>query len=535
MERTLGERALLSVQNTAGRWNVRVTRAMRLADSMQYPIALTVFRLAMFWKRSGSSFRILLKNYMHISLSLVLAVSLVLGGCAIHRVKESSATPAVEIGGSYGEAASHSEIDGNWDRSWWESFEDPTLSALIEEGLKSNFSLQQFAARIEQASALARQAGSQLYPTLDLDGGYDLDWDGRTVAPDTEDRKESSDLGFLLRWEMNLWGRLSSARKARQFQLEASAQDWLDARLLLSSAIAERYFEIKERRRQLEVIQEQLDINVSLLKLTTLRFGQGQSSIVAVLQQREQLDGTKARVPDVEARIGQIEYALDALLGKAPGADPSVLNADLAVLPPLPDIGIPASLLQRRPDLRAARQRVIALDYRVGEAVADQLPTLRIGAGLDWRGDPSFGDEIKSAFAGLAAPLFAAGERRAGVRLRKAELEAALAGYSDRFLSAWVEVESALLLERKRQEQLILVEQQLATAQRLLTEARNRFSQGLTDYLPVFTSLNIVQNLERDIVSSRRGVLSARVALHRALGGPILNPDIPGLVSSLNE
>jgi NodT family efflux transporter outer membrane factor (OMF) lipoprotein len=472
---------------------------------------------------------------MHIPPLLALALLVSLSGCAIHRVKETAAMPRVEIGESFAGTPSEIAIDGDWNRSWWESFEDPGLSTLIEEGLKANFSLQQVAARIDQASALARQAGSRLYPTLDLDAGYYLNWDGKTVAPDMEDRQESSDLGFLLRWEMNLWGRLSSARKARVFELEASNQDLLDARLLLSSAIAERYFEIKEQRRRLEVIHEQLDINVSLLKLTTLRFGQGQSSIVAVLQQREQLDETKARVPDVEARIGQTEYALDALLGKAPGSESSVLNSDFVSLPPLPDIGIPASLLQRRPDLRAARQRLIALDYRVGEAVTEQLPTLRIGGGLDWRGDPSFGDEMKSVFAGLAAPLFAAGERRAAVRLRKAELEGALASYTDNFLSAWVEVESALLLERKQQEQLILVEQQLFSAQRLLTESRNRFSQGLTDYLPVFTSLNIVQNLERDIVSSRRSVLSARVALHRALGGPILNPDISGLLSSLNE
>ncbi|MBT7866605.1 MAG: TolC family protein, partial [Opitutales bacterium] len=305
---------------------------------------------------------------MHIPPLLALALLVSLSGCAIHRVKETAAMPRVEIGESFAGTPSEIAIDGDWNRSWWESFEDPGLSALIEEGLKANFSLQQVAARIDQASALARQAGSRLYPTLDLDAGYYLNWDGKTVAPDMEDRQESSDLGFLLRWEMNLWGRLSSARKARVFELEASNQDLLDARLLLSSAIAERYFEIKEQRRRLEVIHEQLDINVSLLKLTTLRFGQGQSSIVAVLQQREQLDETKARVPDVEARIGQTEYALDALLGKAPGSESSVLNSDFVSLPPLPDIGIPASLLQRRPDLRAARQRLIALDYRVGEA-----------------------------------------------------------------------------------------------------------------------------------------------------------------------
>ena len=96
-------------------------------------------------------------------------------------------------------------------------------------------------------------------------------------------------------------------------------------------------------------------------------------------------------------------------------------------------------------------------------------------------------------------------------------------------------MEAALREERKGEERLVLVEQQLVTAQRLLTEARNRFSQGLTDYLPVFTSLSIVQNLERDVVSSRRSVLSARVGLHRAMGGPMLNPETPAVWSSLNE
>jgi len=167
--------------------------------------------------------------------------------------------------------------------------------------------------------------------------------------------------------------------------------------------------------------------------------------------------------------------------------------------------------------------------------VAAQFPSLRIGLGVDWRGDPSFGNAIESAFADLAVPLFAGGERRAEVRRRKAEMDEALAAYAELFFSAIVDVESTLLLERKLNERLVLVVAQLQSAQRLLTEARNRYSQGLTDYLPVFTSLSIVQNLEREIVSSRRDVLSARVGLHRALGGPLLNPENQPLISRIDE
>jgi len=128
-----------------------------------------------------------------------------------------------------------------------------------------------------------------LYPILRMSGSYEWEEDERITAPSTGDLEESASIGGLLRWELDLWGRLSSARKARKLQLEASVEDWLDARLLLSTAISENYFEIKEQQRQLEVLQEQIEINESLLKLTSLRFGQGQSSIVDVLQQQEQL------------------------------------------------------------------------------------------------------------------------------------------------------------------------------------------------------------------------------------------------------
>ncbi len=466
---------------------------------------------------------------------LALAFLVFAGGCAIHRVKDASAVPTVEIEPAFEQQLSSDDSYESWSQPWWGSFVDPVLNRLIREGLESNFDLQRFVARIEQASALARQSGSRLYPTVDLSASYDLEEDGKITAPSTRDLEESSGLGVLLRWELDLWGRLSSAKKARKYQLEASYQDWLDARLLLSSAITESYFEIKEQRRQLEVLQEQIEINESLLRLTSLRFGQGQSSIVAVLQQQEQLDETKARIPEVEARIAQNEYTLDTLLGNSPGADERRFDSRFSDLPPLPDVGVPLNLLQRRPDLRSAQQRILALDHRVGEAISEQLPTLRVGGGVNWRGDPSFGDAIRSAFADIAAPLFAAGERRAQVRLRRAELEEALAAYSDDFLIAWQEVESILLLERKLEERLVLVERQLLSAQRLLTESRNRFSQGLTDYLPVFTSLNIVQNLERQIISARRDVLSARVGLHRALGGPVSRPENPVIVSSLDE
>ncbi len=456
-----------------------------------------------------------------------------LSGCVIHGVDEEARLLEFEDPPRFSESATGAALPDDWNYSWWETFEDEDLNRLIESGLTASFELRQYVARIEQATALARQAGARLYPSLDFDTGYELEWDGETGADESRDRQETSSLGFLLRWELDIWGRLSSLRRAEKLEVQATIEDWLGARLLLSTAIAETYFEIQEQRRQLEVIREQIKTNETLLKLTSLRFGQGQSSIVDVLQQREQLEATLARVPQTEARIGQLAYSLDILLGRPPGEGNVVTSHRLERPSPLPSVGIPALLLTRRPDLKAAQKRVLAFDYDVGAAVADQLPTLTLGGDINWTGDPGFGDAVTTVFAGLAGPLFDAGERRSEVAFRKARLKEALAGYSDQYLSALFEVEAALLEERKNAEQLVLVEQQLITAQKLLSEARNRYSQGLTDYLPVFTSLSIVQNLERDVVSARRSVLSARVGLHRALGGPMLNADPPVMLSSL--
>ena len=458
-----------------------------------------------------------------------------LNGCSVHSVDEEAQLLEVEVPQRFSESDMGAALPNDWNYSWWETFNDEDLNHLIESGLAANFELRQYAARIEQATALARQAGARLYPSLDVDTGYELQWDGETRTGESRDRQEASDLGFLLRWELDIWGRLSSLRRAENLTAQATIEDWIGARLLLSAAIAETYFEIQEQLRQLDVVREQIETNKTLFKLTSLRFGQGQSSIVDVLQQQEQLEATLARVPQIESNIGQLEYSLDVLLGRPPGRENHVTSSQLSRPSPFPAVGIPALLLTRRPDLRAAQKRVLAFDYDVGVAVAEQLPTLSLGGSIDWAGDPDFGDAVTSVFIGLAAPLFDAGQRRSEVTFRKARLEDALAGYSDRYLSALFEVETALLEERKSEEQLMLVEKQLATAQRLLTEARNRFSQGLTDYLPVITSLSIVQNLERNVVNTRRRVLSARVALHRALGGPMLNPKTPIVVCSANE
>jgi NodT family efflux transporter outer membrane factor (OMF) lipoprotein len=413
---------------------------------------------------------------------------------------------------------------------WWKTFQDPQLDALIREGLASNLELRALAARIEQADALVRRAGARLFPALDAGGEYDWQYDS------SRDRdEEASSLGLDLSWEIDVWGRLRSARRAASLDAAAARWDRVGGRLLLSAAVAETYFEILEQRQQLDLLSRQEEVNETLLELTRLRFGQGQSSIVDVLQQREQLASTRARVPAVQAELDALEYSLDVLLGRPPGERTRLSSRTIPPPPDLPAVGIPADLLLNRPDLLAARDRVHALDYRVGEALADRLPRLRVGGAVAGVGRPGIDSLITSAFASAVGPLYDGGLRDAEIDRRRARLEEALADYSEAFLVAAGEVETALVRERKQAEQVTRLETQLAIAEQLLTETRNRYSQGLTDYLPVLAALVRVQELERDVITSRRRHLSLRVVLHRALGGPL--PLEPGdrMVTSFHE
>ncbi|MBM3883372.1 MAG: efflux transporter outer membrane subunit [Verrucomicrobia bacterium] len=447
-------------------------------------------------------------------------------GCASRRPAEPQ-TPWVTPAGTYQEvpaeaAAARAEAG----RPWWQSFEDPVLRELVETALAGNLELQSLAARVEQADAVVRQAGARLYPAIEGSGRYAASWSELEDAGERT-RAESAALGLSLSWELDVWGRLRSARQAAWLEAQATVATWQGGRLLLNAAVAETYFEILELGRQLDLIESQIEANQTLLELTRLRFGQGLSAVVDVLQQREQLAGTRARVPVLEGRLAQLEYALDVLLGRAPGERPRTPGLALDLPPRWLGAGVPSDLLRQRPDLRSAGWEVAAIDQRVAEAIADRLPRFVLGGSLEAVGDAGFQSLVGTTLASLAGPVFEAGERKAEVTRRRARLRERLAGYSEAYLTAVREVETAFALERKQGERVGLLADQLVTAQLLLTETQNRYAQGLTDYLPVLNALVTKQSLEREVLTSRRQLLSDRVALHRALGGPMGEPPTP--------
>ncbi len=455
-------------------------------------------------------------NYVFLLGSTIACIAFT--GCAVHR-PTLERPPRVAATQTYHEATREITAPQPPTERWWEAFNDPVLMKLIDTALRSNLDLSQLAARVQQARAFTRQQGARRLPTIDAGVDYESTWTDPSGDGHSHDELLSG--GLLLNWELDVWGRLRAAEDAAELDAKSAHQDFLAAQLILAANVADTYFEALEQRLQLQLLAEQIVTNNTLLELTRLRFGQGQSSIVDVLQQREQLASTRALVPLVEARLAELEYALDVLLGRAPGNRERLKATELPALAALPDVGVPAALLETRPDLVASRHRMDAIDLRIGEAIADRFPRFNIGGAVAATGSLRPDTLVSSVFAGALAPLFDGGERRAAIDFRRAQWEEAVAGYAELFLTAVKEVETAILRERQQARRVRLQEDQLDTARQLLSETRNRYSQGLTDYLPVLAAVATEQDLERALITSRRLELTSRVALHLALGGPL--------------
>jgi NodT family efflux transporter outer membrane factor (OMF) lipoprotein len=398
---------------------------------------------------------------------------------------------------------------------WWQAFSDPVLNREVSTALADNLAQRQLDSRIRQAASSLRKEGAALFPQVDQSAETSFD----SLDPGRSEKTAS--FGAFLSWEIDVFGRTRSGIAARGRELDATIQDWLGGRLLLSAAVAESRFLVLEQRARLLVLREQIETNETLLDLVRLRVGQGISSRVDLLQQERQLDATRALIPPAEAELAASEYAIDTLTGRPPGGRTRDSRATLPPLPSQPGTGVPSDLLKNRPDLLGRWNRIHALDAEVGQALADRLPRFVINGSIEAGVIDSVRSLASSLLAGMTTPLTDGGARRAETDRRRAALEEAILGYSNTYLEAIRDVETALVRERKQTERIRLTDRQLATARDVLRETRIRYSQGLTDYLPVIDSLTSVQTLELLTLNLRREALVLRVGLHRALGGPM--------------
>jgi NodT family efflux transporter outer membrane factor (OMF) lipoprotein len=469
---------------------------------------------------------------VRISRWLWLLMMPLLGGC-LHGVAPRPAPP-VALPATY--EAKRAEPGPALGR-WWEAFGDQGLNTVVEAALAGNLQLRATWARLLQADALATQGWSGLWPQiqatgsatrqrmylawLDRGGGSGGALPGMGSGPFQD--LDSFQLGLGASYELDVWGKLTSQGRAAARDLQAAHNDVQAAAMTLAAEAATTWFSLQTQRAALSLLEGQHEANKAMQELVGLRFRQGVAPALDVHQQSQQTAGSLARLLAARRGIQLLEHQLAVLLGKPPGrlALPAQ-RAELPTLPPLPPTGVPAELIERRPDVRAAQLRVEAADHRVNVALANLFPALRLTGqvGFQSRSLPDLLDALVWSVVGnLTAPLFEGGRRKAQVAQSKAVVEERLNLFGQTVLHALREVHDALSSERSQAEQLQALAKRAEHARLAFDESKSRYLQGISNYLTVLTTLQAHQDAEQQLLQARRDLLTARVQLCRALGG----------------
>ena len=453
-----------------------------------------------------------------VSAPLALLLSGTALGCAVHRVRHDP-KPPVRVPAAY-HAASHEPQGRQLPERWWQEFSDRDLDRLVDATLRGNFDLRAAWARLAQARAASKQAGAPRWPGLELraTGTYQRFLLGRFGT--LQSRQNNNSLAAS--YELDLWGKLSSGAAAALQHERAAGADLAALAMSLAAEVSERWFDLARSRAQQALLAAQQQSNETFLELVMLRFNQGQASALDVFQQRELLAGNRAELELLRASEAMLRNQLAILAGRTPGTLTAQGHLQLPEPLALPGLGLPSHLLQRRPDVRAAMHRVQAVDHQLAQAVADRYPSLRLSASGSLQAN-NLSDQALTPLWNLAAnllmPLIDGGRRAAEVERQRALLAERVSAYGRVVLLALLEVENALVQERQQRAHIEALKGQLEVSQANLREARHRYSQGLSDFLPVLTSLRATQQTERRLLDARRQLLSHRIQLCRALGG----------------
>ena len=290
-------------------------------------------------------------------------------------------TPRQNMGGVAATRWSSSDVAGDVANGWVADFREPRLVLLVIEALQNNPDLQVSSARLEQAIAVARQAGAALYPTVSLNAGGDkTNYLSANAARNKAQLATGSDYtqlgaGLGVSWELDVWGKLSSAKRGAKLQAEASAADYAAARQSLAAQVAKAWFLTEEAKMQKDLADEFVRNYAANLKIVQAQYNAGDVS-------RQDLDTSEADLANSEQGAQQAETALrtalrslEILLGRYPAAELQVAEVMDAVPPPIP-AGLPSQILARRPDLVAAERQVAAAFQYSKSAAAARLPQI---------------------------------------------------------------------------------------------------------------------------------------------------------------
>ncbi|HVH29846.1 MAG TPA: efflux transporter outer membrane subunit [Vicinamibacterales bacterium] len=459
-------------------------------------------------------------------LALVPALSSLVAGCAVgpnYERPEMPSPPAYRF-------VEAPQAESMADALWWEVFEDRELQDLIREAISRNLDLQVAYARVEEARARAGIAKSYLYPQIDGVAGYtarqasNAPGQGDIVQGEEDTTHQSGTYGFQLSWELDVFGRLRRQNEAAFALFLATDQARRGVLVTLVGDVATNYFLLRELDLQLEIAQRTLGLNDETVVYFQNRLEGGVSNRLELDRNIANRAQTAAAIPDIEQQIAIVENAVSLLLGRPPGPVKRQSLAPEELFPPPIPPGLPASLLERRPDVVEAEQLLVSANADIGAAKALFFPQLSLtgffgGVSGDLTTFLGGDGAVWSAGINLFQPLFQAGRIRRNYEAAQAAFTAAAAQYQKAALNAYREVANSLVTIQK----LADVRMQRQTGVAALVDAsdlaRARYDSGLASYLEILNADQQLFEQQLLLAQTRGSELRARAELYRALGG----------------
>jgi multidrug efflux system outer membrane protein len=400
--------------------------------------------------------------------------------------------------------------------AWWKLFGDPVLDNLVETAVRGNLDLKSATAKVDQYLGILDTTRSQYFPQVSAGLTPSVTHSGSKTTENYQATVNAT-------WELDLWGKIRRSNEAAQAQIIASEAGRRAVIMTLVSNMASGYIMLRGMDRQLEIARDTEKSYAESLRLIRLRFKHGAISQLELSQAESNYEVARQAIPSYESLVRQQENLISLLLGRAPGPIPRGKTIDELVPPGVP-AGLPSQLLERRPDIIQAEQNLVAANAEIGVAKAAYFPSISLTGALGVSSGeigklftPDAG--IWSAGAQLAQPLLNFGRTSGQVKQAEARQQQALYQYQQTILTAFREVEDALIKTTKGREQFEAQKRQLVSLGEYDRLARLQFDAGTSSYLQVLDADRSLFAGKLDKTRTHYDLLVSLISVYKAMGG----------------
>lgn len=466
---------------------------------------------------------------------IALLVLVVFCGCT--KVGPDFVKPEAEVMPNWLEAQGYKQISTKAEdyRDWWHNFNDPVLDKLVQTAYQQNLPLQMAGVRVLGARAQLGSAVGNFYPQSQKATGaltrFRMSVASPISGPDAPIYFWTDAVGLTGGWELDFWGKLRRGIESADAAWQASMADYDNALVSLTGDVGTSYVLLRTLEKRLDIIRKNVEIQKQALRIATSRWKGGTTSKRDADQAQTILESTEAEIPTLESQIQQAKNALSLLMGQPPGDLSHLLGSKSTIPapPPLVAVGIPADLLRRRPDIRAAEFQAAAACAQIGVVKANLFPSFSLSGSFGFQASDvvpyilgnitNWGSRTAAAGPAFQWNILNYGQITNQVRFQDARFQELLLNYQNTVLKAQKEVEDSLIAFLKAQQRAHKLAGAVAAAQDSLKLAILQYREGITDFTTVLTAEQALL-AQQDSLAITLGNISAHlVGVYRAMGG----------------